>query len=636
MKKYTITAGVLMAAILAALALRPSNSATAPAEAAQAVPVAIATGGNSRPAASIGKPAAATTDSTRSASAVNPAQLAVTTNWTQFRPERIELDTPVAPLHFTVVEMEPQHGRTILRGACDDYPGAHFASAGSDSDWYGIAVLPDGNEYHYAVTGGRFVVTEIRPDDETCAPDDHAVPASTSPVTEAALAETDADASNSVDLLYVYDQATLTAAGNESALWTQVLARVASCNNMLLASQVTNLQWRLAAMTPMPSYTVTGKLEADLDAVTADATIATERQNMGADQVLLQVTGTRDYSGLAWRPDTPSRAHAFAAVASSSAVVSAHELGHNFGCHHDRQQDSATGNAVGYAYGYRYVGANSADIGTIMSYAGNRLTYYSNPDITNPADSHVLGIAAGNTDAADCARQLREQAAAMAAFYAPAEAPAITTQPQSTAVRRGNSLQLSVVATGNALHYQWKKDGANVGTDSATFSVAAAADTDAGAYTVVVSNALASVTSNTATVTVTTLPPPTITTQPTASTITAGQTLSFSVVASGEELKYQWIFNGADIAGATSATFSKSNAQTSDAGNYSVRVSNSVGSVTSSTAKGTVNAATTTTGSTTTGNSSSSSKGGGGGAIGYLFMVAISALFAFRRAVRVR
>src|SRR6185436_17828649 len=49
--------------------------------------------------------------------------------------------------------------------------------------------------------------------------------------------------------------------------------------------------------------------------------------------------------------------------------------------------------------------------------------------------------------------------------------------------------------------------------------------------------------------------PPTITTQPANQTLTAGQTATFSVVASGTPpLSYQWQKNGSNISGATSSS----------------------------------------------------------------------------------
>lgn len=75
---------------------------------------------------------------------------------------------------------------------------------------------------------------------------------------------------------------------------------------------------------------------------------------------------------------------------------------------------------------------------------------------------------------------------------------------------------------------------------------------------------------------------PVITDQPDNVTVAAGQTATFSVSASGATpLTYQWRKNGANISGATGSVYTKSNVQSGDAGNYTVVVSNSVGSATS-------------------------------------------------------
>lgn len=66
-----------------------------------------------------------------------------------------------------------------------------------------------------------------------------------------------------------------------------------------------------------------------------------------------------------------------------------------------------------------------------------------------------------------------------------------------------------------------------------------------------------------------------IVTQPQSQTVAIGASADFSVQAQGEgTLTYQWLRNGAEIAGATSSTFSIESAELSDAGGYSVRVRN--------------------------------------------------------------
>lgn len=99
---------------------------------------------------------------------------------------------------------------------------------------------------------------------------------------------------------------------------------------------------------------------------------------------------------------------------------------------------------------------------------------------------------------------------------------------------------------------------------------------------------------------------PVITTQPQSQTVAAGATVQFSVLASGVPAPtYQWYLNGAAFNGATSSTFSFSNARSSDAGDYSVVVTNALGSVTSNKATLTISAAAPP---------ASASGGGGGGA----------------------
>jgi hypothetical protein len=94
---------------------------------------------------------------------------------------------------------------------------------------------------------------------------------------------------------------------------------------------------------------------------------------------------------------------------------------------------------------------------------------------------------------------------------------------------------------------------------------------------------------------------PSVTTQPGNQTVIAGQTATFSVAASGAApLSYQWRRNGMDISGATASAFTTPVAQSADSGaQFTVAVSNSTGTVTSSAAALTVNAAGQLTASTT-------------------------------------
>jgi arabinan endo-1,5-alpha-L-arabinosidase len=121
---------------------------------------------------------------------------------------------------------------------------------------------------------------------------------------------------------------------------------------------------------------------------------------------------------------------------------------------------------------------------------------------------------------------------------------------------------------------------------------------------------------------------PGITTQPQSQTVTVGANVQFSVTASGRPTPtYQWNFNGTAISGATSSSYSLTNVQPSNAGDYTVTVANNSGSVTSGKATLTVNAATSPP-------PSSGGGGGGGGAMEAWLIAALTLLGAARWPLR--
>src|SRR5438309_9437696 len=85
---------------------------------------------------------------------------------------------------------------------------------------------------------------------------------------------------------------------------------------------------------------------------------------------------------------------------------------------------------------------------------------------------------------------------------------------------------------------------------------------------------------------------PSVTSQPGSQSVTAGQTATFSVSATGTApLSYQWKKNGIAVNGASSSAYTTPATSSSDNGEqFTVVVSNSAGSVTSSAAILTVNA----------------------------------------------
>jgi hypothetical protein len=157
----------------------------------------------------------------------------------------------------------------------------------------------------------------------------------------------------------------------------------------------------------------------------------------------------------------------------------------------------------------------------------------------------------------------------------------ITTQPSAASVCAGQNFTVSVLATGTALNYQWRRNGSNVsGATNSSYTVAGSASTF-GTYDVVVTGSCGTVTSNS--VTVSEITATSITTQPIASptNVCLGESFTMSVSASASNIGYQWRRNGGTIAGATNSTFTVTNAQLTDFATYSVVVSGNCGVVTS-------------------------------------------------------
>lgn len=164
-------------------------------------------------------------------------------------------------------------------------------------------------------------------------------------------------------------------------------------------------------------------------------------------------------------------------------------------------------------------------------------------------------------------------------------APSITTQPQSQTNIVGATAAFNVGATGTEpLAYQWRFFGTNLaGANTSSLSLTNIQAADAGNYTVVITNAVGSVTSSVATLTISS--GLLITNPPQSLSILVGQNAAFGVGVSGAApLSYQWRFNSSLISGATNATYTRTNAQLTDAGSYSVIVTNTSGSVTSAAA----------------------------------------------------
>jgi pectate lyase len=174
-------------------------------------------------------------------------------------------------------------------------------------------------------------------------------------------------------------------------------------------------------------------------------------------------------------------------------------------------------------------------------------------------------------------------------FVSAGTSPSINTQPQDQSVFVGQNATFTVNASGSGpLTYQWSLDSGAPLTNAtnSSLTITNAQLTDIGGYSVLVSNAFGSVSSETAELTVTVPTAPSIVTQPQSLTVLPGQSATFSVSAGGSApFLYQWYFNtNTVLTNATGATFTLTNVQPANAGAYSVVVSNFVSSTTSTNA----------------------------------------------------
>lgn len=160
--------------------------------------------------------------------------------------------------------------------------------------------------------------------------------------------------------------------------------------------------------------------------------------------------------------------------------------------------------------------------------------------------------------------------------------PQFTAQPASQTVTPGTPVVFTAAAIGSpAPTYQWfYNGGAIAGATGASLTVGAGQATGAGIYVVSASNSFGTTMSGAASLLF--LTPPVILSSPARQTAAVGSTVSFSVSASGfGSLSYQWLFNGAPIAGASAPTLVLTGIQPAQSGSYAARVSNAYGSVTS-------------------------------------------------------
>ena len=164
--------------------------------------------------------------------------------------------------------------------------------------------------------------------------------------------------------------------------------------------------------------------------------------------------------------------------------------------------------------------------------------------------------------------------------------PAITQQSTNQIIYSGNNAMINISATGlSPMAYLWFFNRTNFSvTPNGQMVVSNFQASNAGSYSVVVTNAYGSAVSSNVLLTVV-YAAPNINGQPTSVMAVAGANAAFSVNVNGSlPMNFQWQFGGTNVTDGTNATLTLTNLQLANQGGYDVVISNAYGSTTSSNA----------------------------------------------------
>jgi hypothetical protein len=486
-------------------------------------------------------------------------------DWRNRHPGHLRISPyPGVTVAFTQVQVKEDGRHLTWIGRNPDLPGASFVGVATPDGYDAVMIMPGAAQYNFHVRDDRVLVEEVTATGDDCELGPGRVLAAGLPVppgvfyAEAGGSASQVFAENSgpaspveapltVDVLFLYNTRALAVAAQRSGdpigyIDGYARAGLETCNQVLVNSRIDNFAWRYVGLVAVPEYAEKQTVSEDVAMIAPEgpfnALVRAARAEYGADQVLMWTgAGFRQGSSFAGqvRSQPVPVEYAVAGLRLTAGIlILAHELAHNFGCHHDRGHagtgDGSTATPEGdglWCYGLLWnnpVGATTS--GTVMAYGDFLVPYFSNPDTTLHITStlqnrpgpvldlgtRAIGFPETDPRAANNARIMREHAAHMAALSEETEAmPVILQQPRDAAVLAGQVMTLSVSATGGGLTYQWLKDGAGIEGATATVLSKTFAQADAGNYSVRISNRRGAVTSRSAAVTlVTSAPPPVV------------------------------------------------------------------------------------------------------------------------------
>lgn len=227
------------------------------------------------------------------------------------------------------------------------------------------------------------------------------------------------DPRNEIDVLVVYTAAVLpiyVASGSDAdaVMLGKAQQWIAETNDSFVNSLV-DAKLRLVHVAQV-AFSESGSLDDDVDDASIDDEILCLRELVGADLVVLVVSQSNGYEGVAVAPD-PEPTPAHADTAFLTAVVAPwdgsftfpHEIGHLLGAGHDCDGEGASA-ASHLDHGFTELTPSDAGTHpwkTIMSTAVElqggleQIAYWSNPDVRYPGPSGDLTGATGGACAAN-------------------------------------------------------------------------------------------------------------------------------------------------------------------------------------------------------------------------------------------
>ncbi len=275
------------------------------------------------------------------------------------------------------------------------------------------------------------------------------VPSSISPLTAP-------ESGDQIDILVLYTEQMQTKYGNGIA---SVVRNSVDLANAAFGNSGVNTRLNLVHAELYTDYYASESTDiaGALNCITYDPHVAMLRDQYSADLVSLLRVHQHSESGLpcgmAWLMETLDSNAADGAFSVTEIrreseanpyycldITFAHEIGHNLGCEHDREHAIGQG-AYPFSYGY-YV---SGLFGTVMSYVGPNIPYFSSPLATY--GGYSVGKDESQPDSADNAKTINNTRVVVANFRVKTEeACTYAISPANLAVGSGGAALTATVS----------------------------------------------------------------------------------------------------------------------------------------------------------------------------------------------